>query len=220
MKQLLVFFICVFMMLSCTNAEKDVSVSDNTDSQEQIEAEPQFKIETIKDSEELEEFMANTKHSEKYLSYDKISCIGELYCAYVNVSFNNIFLSAKYELKDKNGEIIRVYLIDNPGVNAQYQGVSDLRNYPVSNEYSFASFKYEDVIYQYSFPTNHVGEGRLATILLPFTDKSDSYILLVSENGSFSDYPIDGEETFISRLLNADTVASAKAELEKCILGE
>lgn len=137
-----------------------------------------------------------------------------------NVSFNSIFLSAKYELKDKNGEIIRVYLIDNPGVNAQYQGVSDLRNYPVSNEYSFASFKYEDVIYQYSFPTNHVGEGRLATILLPFTDKSDSYILLVSENGSFSDYPTDGEETFISRLLNADTVASAKAELEKCILGE
>ena len=219
MKQLLVFFICVFMLFSCANTEKDVSVSDNMDTQEQIESEPDFEVVTIKDREELEDFFADKKFSGEYLSYDKISCIGELYCAYVNVS-NDIISSVRYELKDKNDEIIRVYLRDHPGVNAQYQGVSDLRSYPVSNVYSFASFKYEDVIYQYSFPTDHVGAGMLTGILLPFTDKSDSYILLVRENSAFADYPIDGEETFISRLLNADTVASAKAELEKCILGE
>ena len=60
MKQLLVFFICVFMLFSCANTENDVSVSDNMDTQEQIEAEPDFEVVTIKDREELEEFFADT----------------------------------------------------------------------------------------------------------------------------------------------------------------
>ena len=211
----------ILILVSCGDGNENTVTNSSDASVYEPSIHPEHTVKNFTDADELEAYVSGREGLEEYLSYKQLSCLGELYNAEVYVSHaEGKYLTTRYKMKDVSGDIIRVDVVENVNVNAEYKGVDDLRKYPVSNEYSEAYMEYEGIIYGYSFDIDTVGEGSIGAIYLPLPDREDRFLMLLMENGSFADYPTDGEETFISRLLNADTVASAKAELEKCILGE
>lgn len=149
-------------------------------------------------------FLATAELPEDFVTYDMLKPIGQ-FKGYVNLGEAD-YSQSYYSFADENGVELALYikpLEEAEGYDAAENPPDprDLRTLPEEGirEYYCGALRYRYL------------EGKLLTIRWVFGDKE--FVLYM--DGTYSEYPLSGAETFVSRLLNTETAEDALEQLRK-----
>ncbi len=164
---------------------------------------------TIEDYDEYISFITSMGMPDSFVTYDELSFLGS-FKAFICPPF----ASAKeltqyiYDFKDSNGYDIAIDIrpIKNTISTDNILMLDDVKDYRYLSSDERGVFTTNGLTYQYL-------RGELSCIEFKYNDMQ----FVISGNGMLSDYPVNGEDTFMSRLLSADTAKDVATQLAASI---
>ena len=164
---------------------------------------------TIEDYYEYISFITSMGMPDSFITYDELSFLGS-FKAFICPPF----ASAKeltqyiYDFKDSNGYDIAIDIrpIKNTVSTDNILMLDDVKDYRYLSSDERGIFTTNGLTYRYL-------KGELSCIEFKYNDMQ----FVISGNGMLSDYPVNGEDTFMSKLLSADTAKDAAAQLSDLI---
>ena len=152
---------------------------------------------------------------EDFISYDAIKEIG----AFVSFSISDRYTNYFYNVIDENGELITIHIkplssFINTGrvifSNDKYDENNLRKVSQFFNDDTWQFINFENINYRY------YSNGGLNTINWVVNGKLFT-VTMMSNYRRLSDYPLDGEETFVSRLLSKYTAIASVQSLNQKI---
>ena len=164
---------------------------------------------TIEDYDEYISFITSMGMPVSFVTYDELSFLGS-FKAFICPPF----ASAKeltqyiYDFKDSNGYDIAIDIrpIKNTISTDNILMLDDVKDYRYLSSDERGIFTTNGLTYQYL-------KGELSCIEFKYNDMQ----FVITGNSVLSDYPINGDDTFMSKLLSADTAKDAAAQLSDLI---
>jgi hypothetical protein len=147
--------------------------------------------------------------TDSFMTYEELSFLGS-FKAFICPPF----ASAKeltqyiYDFKDSNGYDIAIDIrpIKNTISTDNILMLDDVKDYRYLSSDERGIFTTNGLTYQYL-------KGELSCIEFKYNDMQ----FVISGNGMLSDYPVNGEDTFMSKLLSPATAKAAAAQLSDLI---
>ena len=164
---------------------------------------------TIEDYDEYISFITSMGMPDSFITYDELSFLGNF-----KMFICPPFASAKeltqyiYDFKDSNGYDIAIDIrpIKNTVSTDNILMLDDVKDYRYLSSDERGIFTTNGLTYRYL-------KGELSCIEFKYNDMQ----FVISGNGMLSDYPVNGVNTFMSKLLSADTAKDAAAQLSDLI---
>ena len=218
--------------VSCSNSKNELTGLQNSKETKEIIVNCGDTVSlTIEDYNEYEDFIYKNKLPENYsfydetykktcaenkglpenfITYDKISHMGEfesfIYLSNVISGDNSTYM---YSLMDENGYNVNIrFKLNEEGFSEAEnilitENIDDFRM--VTSEIACCTFV-DNVKYTYA-------SGKLLSIKMVY----ENVTITITGNSVLSDYPVDGTDTFISRLLSPNTASEALAQFEAAL---
>ena len=164
---------------------------------------------TIEDYDEYISFITSMGMPDSFITYDELSFLGNF-----KMFICPPFASAKeltqyiYDFKDSNGYdvVIAIQPVRNQISTENILMLNNVTDYRKLSSEEKGVATINGLTYRYV-------KGKLLTIEFVYEDMQ----FVISGNSVLSDYPVNGEDTFMSKLLSADTAKDAAAQLSDLI---